>query len=79
MHCRKMTLAVSESSQRALDEPDMYDMHLTTALTLLAQVVPSSGPTVPALGFRMGHGFRPDVHQQRQTPQPLDAGLEDGS
>ena len=68
--------------------------HLTTALTLLAQVGfivnHKKLCLVPAqrfrfldldldLDLRMGHGFRPDVYQRRQTPQPLDARLKDGS
>ena len=35
----------------------------------------SSGPTVPVLGFRLGHGFRSDIDQRRQTRQPHDARL----
>ena len=36
-------------------------------------------PTVPVSRLRLGHGFRRDIHQRRQTPRPLDARLKDGS
>ena len=43
------------------------------------EVVPDSGSTFPVPGFQLGHGLRLDVDQRRQTPEPFNARLKDGS